>query len=58
MSDLEAQISHVETKIESTENEVFQMKSSISRQEEQENHLQKELKQIETSCGKYWNVIL
>ncbi|KAI4467367.1 structural maintenance of chromosomes 56 smc5 smc6 [Holotrichia oblita] len=51
MSDLEAQIGHIENMTETTQNDVFQMKSSISRQEEQENDLHRESRQIKARYG-------
>ncbi|KAK9744455.1 AAA domain [Popillia japonica] len=50
ISDLETQIGHIENMTETTQNDVFQMKSSISRQEEQENDLHRESRQIKARC--------
>ncbi|KAI4467365.1 structural maintenance of chromosomes 56 smc5 smc6 [Holotrichia oblita] len=56
MSDLEAQIGHIENMTETTQNDVFQMKSSISRQEEQENDLHRESRQIKARYGSFINI--
>lgn len=57
MSDLETQIGHIDNMTETTQNDVFQLKSSISRQEERENDLQRETREIKARYGNYKIII-